>query len=312
MQFWSASRILLPVAIRTIRSCRPRKRRRKVGGSTSKGWAGMRSCPTTIRPGWRLALVPLVPLGYGLAKCCVAGAVDRSGARPLRLSAAAPRCPALPRRWRCCVTAGFGVWWITLPIGQTAPLVVLLLVASWRLAEAGTIVAAGAIAGLAIDQTAIGAAADGGRAGLGRAADGAGNSLLAGPVAWRCWWARARASSPGWLPAMLDAPHVTPLVTAENPWMGATWFCLLRSISPGGRLCCGRVCGSAPCRPPGGAVDGMAAKQHAARLARACLLGRPLVAPYARYYDLALMLVPLVVLARRPLASQRAGCWRAL
>jgi hypothetical protein len=33
----------------------------------------------------------------------------------------------------------------------------------------------------------------------------------------------------------------------------------------------------------------------------------PLVAPYARYYDLALMLVPLVALARRPMADRTRG-----
>jgi hypothetical protein len=110
---------------------------------------------------------------------------------------------------------------------------------------------------------------------------------------------------PGWLPAMLDAPRATPLVTMERPWMGATWFCLLRSMGLSGPGLYAAY--AALALPAAGLVLRQAWRRQCSiegLLALACWAAL-LIAPYARYYDLALMLVPMVVLARRPMADSR-------
>ncbi|HEX4148398.1 MAG TPA: hypothetical protein VHY20_05400, partial [Pirellulales bacterium] len=92
----------------------------------------------------------------------------------------------------------------------------------------------------------------------------------------------------------------------QDPWMGATWFCLLRSAGLSGiGLCAAYV---ALALPAAIAVARQAWRRGGSiwdLLALACWAA-PLVAPYARYYDLTLMLIPLVVLARRLNDSQRA------
>src|SRR6185437_10299628 len=80
-------------------------------------------------PPWlALALVPLVPLGYTWAKIVwLAILIESVIATAYLLRHSIPGMHAMATMTFCL---GFGVWWVTLPIGQTAPLVVLSLVAS--------------------------------------------------------------------------------------------------------------------------------------------------------------------------------------
>ncbi|HEX3659621.1 MAG TPA: glycosyltransferase family 87 protein [Pirellulales bacterium] len=304
MQFWSASRILAAGG-------NPYDPQLQTAENAAQGWRiddqGLGRYPFLpyYYPPWlALALVPLVPLGYGLAKCVwLALLIEAVLAVAFLLRR---QIPGVSPLLTMLLTAGFGVWWTALPIGQTTPLVVLLAVAVWRLGEARRDVLAGmALAWLTIKpQLAL--------------------LVIAGTLVWaarqRRWKLIAGCfgcaalllgvstwAQPDWLPAMLDAPRVTPLVTAENPWMGASWFCLLGSLGLSGPIRCAAYVAVA--LPAAGTVLWLAWRRQTSLvdlLGTGCWAA-PLVAPYARYYDLALMLVPLVALARRPMADRTRG-----
>ncbi|HEY5314065.1 MAG TPA: glycosyltransferase 87 family protein [Pirellulales bacterium] len=304
IQFWSASRILAAGG-------NPYDRQLQTQENAAQGWRiedqGLGRYPFMpyYYPPWvGLALVPLLPLGYGPAKCVwLALLVEAVLAVAFLLRR---QIPSVSPLLAMLVTAGFGVWWTALPIGQTTPLVVLLVVAVWRLGEARRDAAAGiALAWLTIKpQLAV--------------------LVIAGTLVWaarqRRWKLIAGClcclvlllgastwAQPDWLAAMLDAPRVTPLVTADNPWMGASWFCLLGSLGLSGPIRYAAY--AAVALPATGMVMFLAWRRQTSLvelLGLACWAA-PLVAPYARYYDLALMLVPLVALARRPLADNTRG-----
>ena len=93
--------------------------------------------------------MPLLPLGYATAKAAWPAILIESiiaAAYLLRRSVPGMHVTAVMMICLC-----FGVWWTTVPIGQVAPLVFLLFVVFWRLADANfNFVAGVALAGLSI------------------------------------------------------------------------------------------------------------------------------------------------------------------
>jgi Glycosyltransferase family 87 len=103
---------------------------------------------------------------------------------------------------------------------------------------------------------------------------------------------------PDWLPRFLAAPRQTPSPTEYFPWIGNTWYLLLRSL------------GAKGCALPAAYVA-VAVPMVALVLRGACRPAVPLghvvawalvaaffVAPYARHYDFPVLLVPFLVLVR--------------
>jgi hypothetical protein len=198
------------------------------------------------------------------------------------------------------------VWWVTLPIGQTAPLVVLLLVASWRLLAAGHDRAAGwALAWTSIKpQLTI--------------------CVVLVVVVWairqRRWQVLeglvtagtllvivSTCVFPGWLPAMLDAPRQTPMVIVDRPWLASSWWALLRTLGLSGVPLL--VLYLALAGPAIGIALRAAWNRHtpALRLIALATLASLAVVPYVRYYDLPVLLLPLIELLGRPLPGHSRG-----
>src|SRR5262249_26321377 len=101
---------------------------------------------------------------------------------------------------------------------------------------------------------------------------------------------------PGWLGQMLGATRRTPPPTDYYPWIGTTWYLLLKTAGLRGAALWGAY--------------GLAALAAVAIVVRAALdHGRPLgdvlalallavffVAPYGRHYDFPVLLIPFLVL----------------
>lgn len=196
------------------------------------------------------------------------------------------------------LVAGFALTIQATRMGQIAPLVLLLAVAMWHFAEHGADRRAGwMLAALSIKPqlTAV---------------------LIAAVLLWAVRQRRWRiiegfatamfvfltASTivfPGWLPAMLHAPQEVPLVTLESPWLGVTWWSLLKTLGL-----------NTPWAVPAWLAVNVASAVIILRaawsrgtellpLASLSLMAAWLLAPYARSYDLVVLLLPAIWLLTR-------------
>jgi MFS family permease len=106
---------------------------------------------------------------------------------------------------------------------------------------------------------------------------------------------------PSWLPDMLNAPRLTPSPTEFFPWIGNTWFLLLRSLSLEGPMLW--LLYLIVALPFLGYVL-KAAFQRSTTLAHVLalsILAAFFVAPYARHYDFPVLLIPVMaLLGKRP------------
>lgn len=304
-QFWSASSILTSGG-NPYDPLQQRRQAAALGWDIQEHGLGRYAYLPYYYPPWLgLALVPLLPWGYAAAKTAwlalLVVAVAASGFL-LRSSVPALRPAAV-----IAVVCGFGVWWVALLFGQTSPLVVLLLAAAWRLAESGRDRSAGwALAWLSIKpQLALPAVV----------------CVLvwaARQRRWRMWEgffacgtllvAVSTCVTPGWLTAMLAAPRETPLVTVDAPWLGAGWHPLLRTAGlQGGPLAMMYLALALP-------TTWLLARQAWNRqtplfsLMASSVLGTFALVPYARYYDLPVLVFPLLELLGRPI-SPRLRTW---
>jgi hypothetical protein len=109
---------------------------------------------------------------------------------------------------------------------------------------------------------------------------------------------------PSWPAEMLNAPRATPAPTEYYPWIGTTWYCLLRTLDLSGwPLAALYLAVALPAlaavvrtaldrsRPPG---DVFAVST----------LATFLIAPYARHYDFPVLLFPLFLLLDRRLSTR--------
>jgi hypothetical protein len=245
-------------------------------------------------PPWFGALfVAVLPLGFATAKA--AWAVVNAELLILTGYLLREATPVVPRYLPMVVVPLFALSVVSVILGQTSPLILFLIVAAWRLLDAGRDRAAGAVlAWLTIKPqlTAV---------------------LLLGVLAWaarrRRWgvvggFAATLAGLalaswlvvPGWLGQMLGATRRTPPPTTYFPWIGTTWFLLLKTAGLGG--------------PTLWVLYGSAALAAVAVVLRAAIdQGRPLrdpialallvvffAAPYGRHYDFPVLLIPFLVL----------------
>lgn len=245
-------------------------------------------------PPWLgLAFVPFLPLGYGLAKLLwlVLGAemVVVSGLLLRRCVAGVP--PALV----LAVTVFFAFALKSVAMGQMAPLVLLLLAASWRLLEARRDFAAGcAMALLSVKPqlTVILVVAL------------LGWTALRGR--WRVWQGLAgtlavlalvsTAVFPAWLPSMLAATRVTPMPTAYYPGLGATLYVALEAVGVHGLVLYLAVAAAAVALVLALLRMTLRDRTQLKDVFALALVAPFFVAPYARPYDFPILAIPVLVL----------------
>jgi hypothetical protein len=104
---------------------------------------------------------------------------------------------------------------------------------------------------------------------------------------------------PGWLPAMINAPRITPSPTEHYPWIGNTWYLVLRSLGlQGAPLWIGYLLLAVP-------FLGLLLKAAATKstplenVVALAVLAAFFVAPYARHYDFPVLLIPLLLIGAR-------------
>jgi hypothetical protein len=260
--------------------------------------------PYYYPPWFGMLWVPLLPLGLQGAKLAwLFVNVEMTLGAGYLLHPAVPRAP----RWVPVVLAGLAFFSLAcIVLGQTAILILFLAALSWRLLEGGRDAAAGAaMAFLTIKPqlTAVLLLA-----------------LLLRLAVERRWRVvssffltlglLALGSTlvlPSWPIQMLRAPGQTPSPTEFYPWIGNAWLLVLKAVGLTGWPLLALYLAAA--LPFLGAVVWAA-------LARACstlelmalsLLAAFFVTPYARHYDFAVLLMPLLALVGR-----RLGFWAGL
>src|SRR5215467_12629334 len=101
---------------------------------------------------------------------------------------------------------------------------------------------------------------------------------------------------PGWLRAMLNAPRQTASPTEHFPWIGNTWFLILRSLGLSGpALWLSYLAVALPL------LAWVLQKAWFHQTSLADLMGITLLAaffvfPYARHYDFPVLLVPIMII----------------
>ena len=302
IQFWSASRLLMEGQSPYDPESQARENAAQGWDIDVQGVGQYRFLPYYYPPWLGLALAPLMPFGFARAKLLwLAILIEAVVASAYLLR---KRIPDLHPALGMCVALAFGVWWTTLPIGQIAPLVVLLWLAVWQMAEAHHDRSAGwALAWLSIKP---------------HLALLATVAVLVWGIRQRRWrivtgWATCLTILvlistwvlPNWLPAMLQAPSQTPLVTVDRPWLGASWYSLCRWL---GLQVVPLMAMYALAAVPAVVLVMRAAWRRDTSLytlLALAALSAFYVVPYLRYYDLPILLLPLFELLRRPLAGQQ-------
>jgi hypothetical protein len=184
---------------------------------------------------------------------------------------------------------------VTVILGQTTPLVLLLVVVVWRLLDSRHDRSGGGVlAWLTIKPqlTAL---------------------VLLGVLAWaarrRRWGVllgfgamlavSALLSSllvPGWLGQMLAAPRQTPPPTESFPWIGTTWFLLLKSIGLSSWGLWGIYALVAVPLLVASLKAALDPERPLHDTLALGLLAACIVAPYGRHYDFPVLLIPMLVL----------------
>jgi hypothetical protein len=100
---------------------------------------------------------------------------------------------------------------------------------------------------------------------------------------------------PGWLPAMLNAPRQTPSPTEHLPWIGNTWFLVLRSLGSSGPVLWLLYLAVALPLLVSIIQKAWFRQTALADLMAISLLAAFFVVPYARHYDFPVLLVPILV-----------------
>ncbi|MFN2375465.1 MAG: glycosyltransferase family 87 protein [Candidatus Binatia bacterium] len=257
-------------------------------------------------PPWlALAVVPLLPLGYCLAKFAwlVLGAEMLLAAGWLLKDTVR----GIPGPLALTVVALFGFSIRSVAMGQVAPLVLLLIASAWWLLEKRRDFAAGCVLALLTIKpqltlllilAILGWMARQRRWGVWRGAAAATVLLVVAST----------AAFPGWLPSMLEATRVTPMPTAYYPGLGTTWYVTLGALGLSGPLLIVAYMSVA--------VPLIVALVRAVAREQRCLediIGLALIAPffvvpYARPYDYPVLLVPALTL----MGSRLAGLPRAM
>ena len=249
--------------------------------------------PFYYPPWFAMLCAAFVPLGYETARI----AWPMVNLELVFLTAYLLRdlVPGVPRSVPLAVVPLFIFTITAVIVGQTSPLIFFLVVVAWRLLEGGLDRAAGmvlawltikpqltAVLLLAVLLWAI-------RRGRWGVVQG-----FAAMLALLCL--ASFALLPTWLTEMLDATRRTPPPTDYFPWIGTSWYLLLKGAGLRSWWLLAAYMALA--------IPFLAAVLRAA-LDRSCplrdvlsvaLLAADFVAPYGRHYDFPLLLIPLLVL----------------
>jgi hypothetical protein len=203
--------------------------------------------------------------------------------------------PGVPRAVPIAVVPIFAFSATAVLVGQTSPLIFLTIVLGWRLLEARRDVAAGVVLGWATMKPQLTAV------------------VLAAILLWAICRTRWRVVAgfftslgllcalslvlvPNWPREMLSAPARTPPPTAYFPWLGTTWYLLLKGFGLTGWSLAGVYAAVAL---PMLTVVARTALRRSTALADVlsiALIATYFVAPYGRHYDFPVLLIPLLVL----------------
>jgi hypothetical protein len=260
---------------------------------------GVYDCLPYFYPPWfALACVPLLPLGYPAAKvvffflnielALLTGYLLRDTVR------------GAPRWLSVAFVSLFIFTIVSALLGQTALVILFLIALAWKLFDGGRDRAAGVVLACLTIKPQLTAV------------------LILGVLLWairqRRWGAMGAffltsallaglcaAIVPSWPLQMLNAPRQTPPPTEFYPWIGNTWFLLLRALGAQGW---GLWLGYLGLAVPFLIAVVRAALDRTRSLAAVVGLGTLaafFVAPYARHYDFPVLIVPCLVLLRNRL-----------
>ena len=245
-------------------------------------------------PPWLgLAFLPLLPLGYALAKLTwlvlggemlvLAGLLLKDTVRGVQ--------PVLA----VAVVVLFGFSIKAVAMGQVAPLVLLLIALAWKLLAGHRDVAAGCVLALLTIKpqltlllllAVLGWAARQRRWGVWRG--------LAVTFAVLC--VASTIASPSWLPAMLAATRVTPMPTAYYPGLGTTWYVVLEAVGLRGvPLHAAYLAVAVPLLLALLRMT-LRSRRGLEDIVGVALIAPFFVAPYARPYDFPVLLIPALTL----------------
>jgi hypothetical protein len=252
--------------------------------------------PFYYPPWFALPCAALTPLGFPAAKAAwlaLNAVLLIAAARLLR------GCfPGVPRRVAAVAIVVFIFSWASAMIGQTTPLVFVTVAAAWRLILARRDRLAGlALAWLTIKPQLTGL-------------------LVLGVLIWsarqRRWGvsvgfvaamagfaAISFAMQPDWLVVWLRSTRETPPPTEYFPWIGTTWFLVLKGVGlTSWKLWIPYLAISLPFLALLARTSWRRSTDIADVLALT-LLASYVVAPYGRHYDFPVLLIPLLLLVGR-------------
>jgi hypothetical protein len=184
---------------------------------------------------------------------------------------------------------------VTVILGQTTPLVLFLVVAVWRLLDSHHDRSAGLLLSWLTIKPQLTVL------------------VIAGVLIWaarrRRWGVVLGFSAslavlgllsslliPGWLGQMLAAPRQTPPPTESFPWIGTTWFLLLKSAGLGSWSLWSLYALVAVPLLVAVLRTALAAERPLFDTLALGLLAACIAAPYGRHYDFPVLLIPMLVL----------------
>jgi hypothetical protein len=302
LQFWTAGQLV--ASGQSPYSAEDQARvQRQLGWDRDK--QGLRSydfLPFYYSPWLAFTCVIFLPLGYSTAKLAwLVVNVELlllSGYQLSRLLDGIPRwisLAAVP----CFAMAILGVL-----IGQIAPLLLFLIVAAWRLLALGRDFWAGTVLALLLTKPQVGIVLAAALL-LWSARQHRWSVLLGFALSVSILCAVSFVLLPRWPWQLAEALDQTPLVTQDSPWPSVTWLAVLRTAGAHGSVLWLLYFAAAA---PGGALLLVGAWNRQMALNQVIAWAIPItfvVVPYARLYDLTILIIPLLLL----LAAKRSARW---
>jgi hypothetical protein len=293
LQFWTAGQLIASGHSPYAAEDQARVQR-QLGWDKDKQGLGIYEFLPYYYPPWlALACISFLPLGYPTAKVTWlvlnAELLLLSGYHLGRLLEGVPRWIAL------AAVPCFSCSLLSVLFGQTSPLVLFLIVASFRLLGLGRDCLAGAILALVLTKPQIGIVLAGG--------------LLFWATRQRRWPVLIGFSAcllaicvvsfgviPDWPWQLRSALARTPLVTQDSPWLSVTWWAALETIGvPRLGFWLAYIAVACPCLL---LLFIKAWDRHTSAevVVAWAILSTFMVVPYARLYDLTILIIPLLLL----------------
>ena len=295
IQFWTAAKLLSSGQDPYDASLQA-EIQRGLGWDRSDHGLGVYDFLPYFYPPWiGLACIPLLPLGYPLAK--LTWFVLNLEFLLLAAYLIAGTVQGIPRRIAVICVVGFGPSLLTTAMGQVSPLILLLIASAWALLERGRQdLAAGSLLAIATTKPQLTGILILGllcRSAMTRRWD-----VLRGfSVTFVGLCAICFLASPGWPLAMVRATRITPLPDLPFPGCGCSWLITLKALGlHNPLLMCGYL---AMAIPLGIAVLRFALDRERGWDELICLslIASFFIVPYVRYYDVPILLIPVLVVA---------------